>query len=87
MGELRSEIDTLGREWCGVSTLTEYNEIKSKLDCIGGVLSYISNWVNWWHARRFISFLFSGDSLLSSLNLAEIGHYSWWMQHGKMYAA
>ena len=47
LGELRSEVDTLGREWCRVSTLTEYNEIKSRLDCIGGVLSCISNWVNW----------------------------------------
>ena len=61
LGELRPEVDTLGGEWCRVSTLTEYNEIKSRLDCIGGVLSCISNWVNWWHA--FISFLFSGDSL------------------------
>ena len=74
MGELRSEVDTLGREWCRVSTLSEYNEIKSRLDCIGGVLSWISNWVNWWHARRFHLFpVFRGFSL-SSLNLAEIGH-------------
>ena len=28
LGELRSEVDTLGREWCRVSTLTECNEIK-----------------------------------------------------------
>ena len=74
MGELRSEVDTLGREWYRVSTLTEYNEIKSRLDCIGGVLSCISNLVNWWHARRFHLFpVFRGFSL-SSLNLAEIGH-------------
>ena len=74
MGELRSEVDTLGREWCRVLTLTEHNEIKSRLDCIGGVLSCISNWVNWWHARRFHLFpVFRGFSL-SSLNLAEIGH-------------
>ena len=74
MGELRSEVDTLEREWCRVSNLTEYNEIKSRLDCIGRVLSCISNWVNWWHARRFHLFpVFRGFSL-SSLNLAEIGH-------------
>ena len=74
MGELRSEVDTLGREWCRVSTLSEYNEIKSRLDCIGEVLSCISNWVNWWHARRFHLFpVFRGFSL-SSLNLAEIGY-------------
>ena len=35
LGELRPDIDTLGREWCRASTLTEYNEIKSRLDCIG----------------------------------------------------
>ena len=74
MGELRSEVNTLRREWCRVSTLTEYNEIKSRLDCIGGVLSCISNWVDWWHARRYHLFpVFRGFSL-SSLNLAEIGH-------------
>ena len=66
LGELRSEVDTLGREWCRVSTLTEYNEIKSRLDCIGVVLSCISNWVNWFPVFRGFS--------LSSLNLAEIGH-------------
>ena len=70
MGELKSGVGTLGRDWCRVSTLTEYNEIRSRLDCIGGVLSCISNWVNWWHARRHV---FRGFSL-SSLNLAEIGH-------------
>ena len=74
MGELRSEVDTLGREWCRVSTLTEYNEIKSRLDCIGGVLSCISNWVNWWHARRYHLFPVLRGFSFSSLNLAEIGY-------------
>ena len=73
LGELRSEVDTLGREWCRASTLSEYNEIKSRLDCISGVLSCISNWVNWWHARFHLFPVFRGFSL-SSLNLAEIGH-------------
>ena len=35
LGELRLEVETLGREWCRVSTLTEYNEIVQSLFLVG----------------------------------------------------
>ena len=74
LAEIRSEFEVLALTLLTCTTLLEYNEIKGKLELLGGVVQSINSWLNWWVQRRFNLFPIFKGYCISSLNLAEIGH-------------
>ena len=74
LAEIRSEFEVLALQLLSCTTLLEYNEIKRKLELLGGVVQSINSWLNWWVQRRFNLFPIFRGYCISSLNLAEIGH-------------
>ena len=72
LAEIKVEVRDLGKAILNCNTLTYYNEIRSRLLVIGGVVPTVSNFVEWWHARRYHLFpIFRGYSI-ASLNLATV---------------
>ena len=74
LAEIRSEFEVLALKLLTCTTLLEYNEIKGKLELLGGVVQSINSWLNWWVQRRFNLFPIFRGYCISSLNLAKIGH-------------
>ena len=64
-----------------MSTLNKYAQIKSRLLALGGVLPAITNWINWWDARRYHLFPVFRGYKISSVNMAEMGHST--LKHNK----
>ena len=73
-GEIKSEFEVLCLQLLTCTTLTEYNEIKRKLQQLSTLVPSLEGWLQWWFARRYNLFPIFRGYCLSSLNLAEIGH-------------
>ena len=73
-GELKVEFEMLMQRLCSISTLSEYEEIKSRLLEICALLPSLENGVQWWLARRYNLFPIFRGYCIASVNMAEIGH-------------
>ena len=77
--DMRDLFHGLCKKICEVTTVTEYELIKGRLDQIAKAYPEVAKWIDWWHTRRyhiFTPFRFAG---LPGCNLAEAGNAGWKM--------
>ena len=74
LNHIKTEFEALCMQLLTCTTLTEYTEIKTKLEQLSGLVPSLEGWLQWWFARRYNLFPIFRGYCLSSVNLAEIGH-------------
>ena len=74
LSDVKTEFEQLMCTLCTISTLSEYEEVKSRLLEICALVPAVENGVQWWLARRYNLFPVFRGYCISSVNMAEIGH-------------
>ena len=74
LNELKGEFELLMMQLLTVPTLSEYQEMKTRIKVISSLVPAIQGQVEWWLARRYNIFPVFRGFYLTSLNMAEIGH-------------
>ena len=72
--DLKDEFQVLMMQLLSVTTLQEYNNIKSRLEDITLLVPAAKGGLQWWLARRYNLFPVFRGYCMASVNLAEIGH-------------
>ena len=74
LNDLRGEFEILMLQLLTVPTLSEYQEITSRIRIISSLVPAVQGQVEWWLARRYNIFPIFRGFCLTSLNMAKIGH-------------
>ena len=74
LNELKSEFEEMMLQLLTVSTISEFQELQSRLIQISSLVPCIESGLKWWLARRSNIFPVFRGYCLASVNMAEIGH-------------
>ena len=74
LNELKSEFEEMMLQLLTVSTISEFQELQSRLIQISSLVPCIESGLKWWLARRYNIFPVFRGYCLASVNMAEIGH-------------
>ena len=74
LNELKSEFEEMMLQLLTVSTISEFQELQSRLIQISSLVPCIESGLKWWLARRYNIFPVFRGYRLASVNMAEIGH-------------